>query len=237
MAMRQWVSSKPLGMVVRRFIIGLMVVWSGCREVDNSLVIPPPNDLVLSMTVKQIQNGEPVTLDSPLTIPVNTGIILQLNIVPQAKPASEYSGRTTSATKEWGMRLVVYPAGTSSTGKKALSSGVPHLSTPKAERSEHFPINGGRSSHWSGCQSRKCMLDNGVKENLHIKRPFGQAAKDQWKKSQGLWFWTYLCAGKDNVGDFDYEIQLLPTARYISDVRFEQGAPLVLQRGTLTVTP
>ena len=50
-----------------------------------------------------------------------------------------------------------------------------------------------------------------------------------------LWYWTFICADKNQVGEFVVEVLLFPTGRWESAVRLEYGEPVVLKRFVLKV--
>ncbi len=198
----------------------------GCSKEPLPPVAATPNPFVHTVMISSIIGKETAKIGDPVSVMVNTGQLLQIQLIPQASPPATYLERKVSSDSEWALRLVIYPVGGSSSRKDTLFSGVVPMPV-NAKKQPFARTFGFANGQWSDC---------GFINIPPLQRPVGKDAIAAWKRQEGTWFWTYLCASKDAVGDFWFELQVLPTARQISLARFELGDPLVVYRGRLHVT-
>ncbi len=224
MEMRLLVNSNEPSCLIFVCLLFTTAFLYGCGNVDNGAEMAPPNELVQTLTVEVVCDGKATPLGESVDLVVNTGVILQMHLIPNEKRPDEYLDREMASLEDWGMQMWVYREGTSNMPPSAeLSFTVPLADKP----SDLASRIGGYSMHWSYC---------GFLDIKPLKKPVGENARGIWKKGEGLWFWTYLCGGKDHTGEFVYEIRLLPTAQAISAVRYEVGNSMILQRGKLHIT-
>ena len=206
---------------------------SGCgSERDTPVVAPAPsNHFVKSIGVERVLANDTVSVLAEETeIPVNTGFVVQFEMIAADALPLELQSRKVLHPDKWPADVVFFPRGATSADVTDLIGFCPIFmrasGPPKTEAD--IMINSWHSAFWSDC---------GFSEKSVLKRPASEASRTRWKKNKAPWFWTYFCVGKDQVGEFVYEIRVYPTAAWKSTGRFELGEPVVLKRGLLRVVP
>ncbi len=206
---------------------------AGCGSGRDTPVVAaaPPNDFVNSIVVERVLADDAVSVLAEVTeIPVNTGFVVQFELLAAAALPSELESRTVLHPDKWPADVVFFPRGGISADVTDLKGSCPIFSRSSGPPKSHsdIMINSFYSSFWSYC---------GFQETVALKQPASVASRLRWKKNKAPWFWTYFCVGQDQVGEFVYEIRIYPTAAWKSTVRFELGEPVVLHRGLLRVVP
>ncbi len=222
---------------MRAFALLLFVIaiapCSGCgSSLDRPVVTPaPPNDFVKTLVIERVQEKDKVApIEDETEITVNTGFLVQFEMIPGETIPTEIQSRKVLHPDKWPADVVFFPRGATSADVTDLKGCCPIFmrasGPPKTETD--IMINSWHSAFWSDC---------GFSEKVVLKKIASEASRTRWKKNKAPWFWTYFCVGKDQVGEFVYEIRVYPTAAWKSTVRFELGEPVVLKRGLLRVVP
>lgn len=199
---------------------------------DTPVVAPaPPNDFVKLIAVERVLADDTVSvLAEDTEIPVNTGFVVQFEMIAADTLPLELQSRKVLHPDKWPADVVFFPRGATSAEVTDLKGYCPIFmrssGPPKTEAD--IMINSWYSGFWSDC---------GFSKNVVLKKIASEASRTRWKKNKTPWFWTYFCVGKDQVGEFVYEIRVYPTAAWKSTVRFEMGEPVVVKRGLLRVVP
>lgn len=219
-------------------------VGCGSGRDDPTVVPAPPNKFVDSIVVEQVLEGDIVLeLDEETDTPVNSGFVVQFEFTPAKQIPSEYHSREVLHPSKWPADVVFFERGGTSSGKTAFKSNciifpiirkfpLPPIysrsaSPPKGHAD--IMINSFHNEFWSY---------GGFDQDIDVHlQPVSLDSRARLKKAKNLWFWTYFCGPKDQVGEFVYEIRVFPTAAWISTVRFELGEPVVLKRGLMRVLP
>ena len=144
---------------------------------------------------------------------------------------TEWEGQTVVPSAEWALMVVIYPRESDDTDARTLKGRVNPLDQlnrlqQSIQKRQWFLPNSGESSFWyyGGRSSKKPP-----------RKPVSPTAQADWKSGKSQWYWSYMCVGKDQIGEFVFEIRLFPTAHHISPIRRELGPPIVLKRGLLRV--
>ena len=205
----------------------------GCGLQNDTPVVnaAPPNDFVKSIVVERVYGDDTATLLADETeIVVNTGFIVQFEMIPSDAIPSEYHARTVTPPDKWSADVVFFPRGKTSADVTELKGNCPIFSrkTGPSRSPTDIVINSWYSSFWALC---------GFSETVVPKVIASEGSRSRWQENGDPWFWSYFCVSKDQVGEFVYEIRVYPTAAWKSKVRAELGEPVVLKRGLLRVVP
>ena len=161
----------------------------------------------------------------------NTGFFFQMGLELSATPPTEWEGQAVVPASEWALMVVIYPRQSDDTDALTLKGRVNpldqlnRLQQPLQKRQWFLP-NSGESSFW---------FYGGRSSKTFPRKPISPTAQADWKSGKTPWYWSYMCVGQDQVGEFVFEVRLFPTAHHISPVRRELGPPIVLKRGLLRV--
>ncbi len=211
----------------RFFIVLCLFLGLGCGSVRPVDPVPP-NDFVATFHADRVLDSKKsVPIPDVVEIPINEGFIAQFGIEPAKQSPTEYEGRKVEGASDWSMMVIIYPRNGEANDDSTLRGGVNAINRPGLKRSWML-VNEGVSPFWSAGGHGKQPVP---------KTPVRKESLGLWKAGGENWYWSFICLEKDQVGEFIFEVHLLPTARWISPVRFEYGPPVVLKRGLLRVKP
>lgn len=201
----------------------------GCKSKIPVLPVGS-NPYVCKLEIEQLTK-ENVATPLPEGVPVvsttrNSGFAMQIGFEVCGTVPTQEGSRAVSASVDWPLMVVIYPKGEDDTSPQVLRGSVYEIAPPGRKRTRE-PIPAGFGGFWHSCK---------VNEWKMPKQPIGQSHAKARNTSQMLWHWTFICADKDQVGEFVVEVRLFPTSRWISAVRSELGDPIVLKRFILKVT-
>lgn len=202
----------------------MFLLWRFVRE---SEVLPAsPNPFICELAVQRIDTASDVR--GLIEIPVNSGFCASISFVPADDRPEVLDGREVRNPDEWPMTLVLYPRGSDAESNLALHSSCnrferpgkkPRL-VPSSDPPPHRPFQlGGMPGYW---------WTSGYKAPPKAQEPW---------PLQEVRFWTYFAAPTDRPVDYVYELTLFPTCHWVSNVRYDVGPGVVLQRGLLRILP
>lgn len=220
------VSTRHAILVCSLTLLGMLP--QGCGEAIKPIEPAPPNVFVSRLLCDRVSDsGTASAMGDVIEIEQNTGFIVQLGLELNPQRPMEFETRKVVNPLEWPMMVVIYPRNSDDTDPQKLEAAVKPLDLPGYRRSWMLP-NSGECSYWYW---------GGRSTRTFPRQPVSPTSLADWKSKKSQWYCTYMCVDKDQTGDFVYEIRLLPTAFWISQVRFEYGPPVVLKRGLLRVVP
>lgn len=202
----------------------------GCRPPEP--VLPAvENPFACKLVFQQLSkehDAVPVSDGVPvLTVAKNRGFVMQIGLEVCDAVPGKVSGRGVSPVLNWPLVVVTYPKMEGDSSSRVLKGGVFEIDPPGVKRMARrieYPQHG----FWH------C---SGFNEWKFPKQPIGKLHEKRWREGKTLWYWTFICADKDQVGEFVVEVRLFPTAKWVSALRAEFGDHVVLKRFHLNVTP
>ncbi len=210
-------------------VIGLgcvaVAIWWYYPRPPAEISPAPPNPFVDNLVVSNLTTGADVT--APVEIQVNSGFTALISCVPKADRPVALESRDVQSPNLWPMTLVIYPRGDNPDSHDTIQAACRMLEEPGRR------VTAGRLSSEPPLfapplGSMAHFKDSGFRK---LPAPVMRLSHD------AMQYWTYFAVKADRPGDYVYEISLYPASAWVSDVRFEAGPRVILQRGVLRVLP
>ena len=206
----------------------LFALLVGCKSEIPVLPVGS-NPYVCQLIIEQLTKDN-IATPLPEGVPIvsvtkNHGFAMQIGFEVCGKIPTQVGTRSVSASVDWPLMIFIFPKGEDDTSARVLRGCVVEIAPPNRKRIRE-PVPAGFGGFWHSCK---------LNEWKTRKQPIGKSHAQAWKDSRMLWHWTFICADKDQVGEYVVEVRLFPTARWISAVRSELGDPIVLKRFILSV--
>ena len=165
------------------------------------------------------RHGDGVAIAEVVDLPFKSGFYAELTFIPGASIPSEVDGLTVEDPEIWPVVLRIYPR-EDTTPSRSYDLRFIRYKRARTRRSLPLPssVPKGAVGYW--------QPDVGYRGELKPPK--------SWAKNEQR-LWTFFTTKPGDTGEFTYEIVVFPTAKWVSSVRSQSGAPIVVRRGILKV--
>lgn len=185
-----------------------------------------PAPYVKQFTFTRLESGEPI--GDVVTLLQRTGFYANVDVTPNNLPGQIFADRELTETVYWPMTLAVIPRGWRGTERNTIEMPCIRYRQQISPRQATVVKKG---------SPKPTPLAVGNMKTWPVSAGYSGSPKKIPPLTKGnLCGYTFFALGNHPPGEYVYELRIYPTAHWISDVRFESGPPLVLQRGLLQVT-